>query len=348
MYCSKCGKENPDDNRFCEFCGAEMIDSGEKAALFHNKKRKGIFIAAVSGLIIFAIIVSLALFFSSGNKAEYNAKIDEADRYMEELDYDRAEAAYLEAIKIDPKEEEAYLKVADIYMNLEQYDDAEKILQNGQENAGGEAIEEKLKEVRKSIEENTFDPWGYFMEICTIGKMSGEIEMTYGDLNMRNSGAYTTWADFTNFNPSYYFIDDETPLFSFDDEQGFCDGMAGTAEQLFGIKEETTIQTLSENINPDSDFEVIHTTDVLKNNWRGKKTIGEKRYMICIYPDSFENMYYKEQYDPFNGNSVPKVTMDNLTTVFQEFKGDPFKIYPSTNVVIFDMESACYEIYSTN
>ena len=40
--------------------------------------------------------------------------------------------------------------------------------------------------------------------------------------------------------------------------------------------------------------------------------------------------------------------MDNLTTVFQEFKGDPFKIYPSTNVVIFDMESAYYEIYSTN
>ena len=54
----------------------------------------------------------------------------------------------MQAIDIEPKKEKAYLQVADVYVTQKRYDDAEQILQKGQDQAGGKKIRTKLKQVQ--------------------------------------------------------------------------------------------------------------------------------------------------------------------------------------------------------
>ena len=68
-----------------------------------RKKKRG-WIAAV--VIIAAVGVMIAAFLIVRNvreKQEYEKNMDSAEKYLEELDYENAEASYLKAIEIDPK-----------------------------------------------------------------------------------------------------------------------------------------------------------------------------------------------------------------------------------------------------
>lgn len=99
-------------------------------------------------MIVAAGVVGIVKYLESKTSAEYNAKLSEADNYLEEQEYDKAETAYLEAIEIEPKKEQAYLQVADVYVTQKRYEDAEQILQKGQDQAGGKKIRKKLKQVQ--------------------------------------------------------------------------------------------------------------------------------------------------------------------------------------------------------
>ena len=163
--CNKCGHTNPDDNKFCENCGnlfpegknetieedvsengnynndnkeeATKKQEGEEAKSKTKKSKKKLIISMIVTAIMVAIaVVVLLIYLDNKNMGEYNAKIDEADRYMEELDYNKAEAVYLEAIEIEPKEPEAYVKTADVYVAQEQNQKAEVILEKGEQQAG--------------------------------------------------------------------------------------------------------------------------------------------------------------------------------------------------------------------
>ena len=67
-------------------------------------------------IVIIAILISLVFVFNRKDTKAYDDKLEQAQKYVEELDYKRAETAYLEAIKIDSKQPKAYLKLADVYV----------------------------------------------------------------------------------------------------------------------------------------------------------------------------------------------------------------------------------------
>lgn len=155
--CPACGAENPEDNRFCEACGCELQSeaaapaeesSNESSAKSLSKKKKLLIGVVLGVLVVAAGVVGVVKYLDSKTSAEYNAKLSEADNYLEEQEYDKAETAYLQAIDIEPKKEKAYLQVADVYVTQKRYDDAEQILQKGQDQAGGKKIRTKLKQVQ--------------------------------------------------------------------------------------------------------------------------------------------------------------------------------------------------------
>ena len=155
--CPACGAENPEDNRFCEACGCELQSeaaapaeesSNESSAKSLSKKKKLLIGVVLGVLVVAAGVVGVVKYLDSKTSAEYNAKLSEADNYLEEQEYDKAETAYLEAIDIEPKKEKAYLQVADVYVTQKRYEDAEQILQKGQDQAGGKKIRTKLKQVQ--------------------------------------------------------------------------------------------------------------------------------------------------------------------------------------------------------
>lgn len=112
-------------------------------------KKKKAMVDVISGiLIVAAAVIGIVKYCDSKTSAEYNTKISEAEKYLNEEEYEKAETAYLQAIDIEPKKDDAYLQVADLYVSQEQYDDAENILQQGEELAGSKKIQIKLKQVK--------------------------------------------------------------------------------------------------------------------------------------------------------------------------------------------------------
>ena len=85
-----------------------------------TKKKKlmpGLIIGIAAGLVLIAGIVAFLFFFVFGaaGKAKVKKQLDLGEKYLTELDYDKAILAYKEAIAIDPKNVEGYMGLAEAY-----------------------------------------------------------------------------------------------------------------------------------------------------------------------------------------------------------------------------------------
>ncbi len=121
-----------------------------------NKKQKSMkLLLPIIVVVVIAIVISLVFVFNRKDTKAYDDKLEQAQKYVEEMDYKRAETAYLEAIKIDSKQPKAYLKLADVYVADEQADKAIKILNKGLKNVDKDdqkEITEKKKKIEKQIQ----------------------------------------------------------------------------------------------------------------------------------------------------------------------------------------------------
>lgn len=166
MYCEKCGQQLSEDAKFCDRCGQKIDESNEGKADDFNpsekKNRKSNIYLLLSGIIL--VLFALAFCFWFGFKNERDVKehkdyMETAEKYIEELDYEKAEATYLNAIEIEPKKKEPYLKLAKIYMEQGKYDKAEEILEKAdatgvkgtaEQEREEEQIKEQIKEEKKT------------------------------------------------------------------------------------------------------------------------------------------------------------------------------------------------------
>ena len=180
MYCPDCGKYNEEKARFCRFCGARLEENtGEQftqqgtvsqepeeqnAQDYQNmqagqeqqsngyedngpvkKKGKKIWIILAAVLIIAAAAAAVVFLWILPQQREknYKAHISDGNRYLEEMDYEKAEDSYLAAIEIEPKEPEPYLRLADIYEAQNEPEKVVEILKQGTENTDSPEIQEK-------------------------------------------------------------------------------------------------------------------------------------------------------------------------------------------------------------
>ena len=110
-----------------------------------TKNNKMIATAVVIILLIIAIIISLVFVFNNRHSAKaYNNKLEEAQKYVSKLDYKKAEAAYLAAIKVSPKKAKAYLGIADVYMSDGKEEKAISILEQGYKNVDSKKDKQEI------------------------------------------------------------------------------------------------------------------------------------------------------------------------------------------------------------
>ncbi|MCR5598405.1 MAG: tetratricopeptide repeat protein [Lachnospiraceae bacterium] len=162
MTCIKCGKEIMDGSVFCRYCGTPQADDsgsddetvllpgrrpgkaseGEKtpdeaklAAASVSKKKNllpfligGIAAVVVLAVLIFA--VSAVAVYNSPEK-KYDRQLSLAERYLDDLDYEKAIAAYKAAIEIDPNNPEAYKALAELYLAMDDSVSAQETVQAG-------------------------------------------------------------------------------------------------------------------------------------------------------------------------------------------------------------------------
>ena len=175
MFCTKCGNQLPDGSRFCPKCGNRVSDRPEEAVVQEPKAEKSHFSGAnaeenrssetnvekkkrkkwpwILVAILLLCLLAGGLFF--GNRALTQRRAEEqlslGERYLEELDYEAAIAAFEEAISIDPKMSEAYLGLAEAYLGLGDTDMALQILEEGYARTQDDEIQERLEELQEEL-----------------------------------------------------------------------------------------------------------------------------------------------------------------------------------------------------
>ena len=93
-----------------------------------KKKRRGLLITLICVGVVALLGVLTAVFFWMGatpSASPLQEALQLGEKYMDDLNYENAVAAYSEAIEIDPMNTDAYLGLAQSYMGAEQYDEAE-------------------------------------------------------------------------------------------------------------------------------------------------------------------------------------------------------------------------------
>lgn len=162
--CSRCGFSNPDEGAFCRQCGAKLEpESFNKAGTVNQtagKSGKKGWAVKVSAVVFLLLAITAASFFmfSGNSEKEYQEKIEEAEKYLYELDFEKAEELFIEARTIDPKKQESYEQLYRIYTIQEQPEKAEEVKEMAVENLPEETLPVFEKRIEVISEDERPDP----------------------------------------------------------------------------------------------------------------------------------------------------------------------------------------------
>ncbi|MGL6201975.1 MAG: WG repeat-containing protein [Lachnospiraceae bacterium] len=158
MQCNNCGKQNNEVAKFCKYCGQNLESQVTKQKKGNKKIIIVLIAAALIVLIVGGYFVIKPRISNNSNQTDngYEETMDRGNKYLESMDYEKAELEYLDAINIEPKEEEAYVELAELYVVWGKPEEAKKIVAEGIANVPAEK-QNKLPE--KEVE--TADYLGY-------------------------------------------------------------------------------------------------------------------------------------------------------------------------------------------
>lgn len=146
----------------------QLQETEEKAmenVVVRNKSRKKALLLTGIGVVLIltaAILIGVRTFGGSGRKLQEQLEL--GARYLEEMDYEHALAAFNAALSIDPKNADAYLGLVEVYIRTNDFESALKDAKEGYETTGDERLKEKIDMIESG---NIFASNGWNM------KMSG-------------------------------------------------------------------------------------------------------------------------------------------------------------------------------
>ncbi len=181
MNCISCGKEIGDNEAFCRYCGASqaVANGGNEETVLLNVNKTGkasdeekmfaetgktgsgtdgvvkkknlipLLIGCIAAIAVLAVLIftlSAVAIYNSPEK-KYDRQLSIAERYLGELDYEKAIAAYKAAIEIDPNNPEAYKMLAELYLAMDDRDSALDTVRAGIDASGDEVLSAMLTEI---------------------------------------------------------------------------------------------------------------------------------------------------------------------------------------------------------
>ena len=112
---------------------------------FKNLKSKKLFVMLIVIAFILAMLLICVIIAGGSNKLQ--SLLNLGNKYLEEMDYDRAKTAFDAALEIDPNNMSAYVGIAEIYISQEQYEYAKEILTQGYQITEDEYFSNRIAEV---------------------------------------------------------------------------------------------------------------------------------------------------------------------------------------------------------
>ena len=155
MKCLNCGHENDKNAKFCSRCGAALDHRATEKKSRGSRKIWILGTILLLGVMVGGIIALLNQKTDDGG--EYEKLVEQGNRYLLELDYENAEEMYLEALSIEPKKKEPYTKLAEIYMEQEEYEQARNIAEKAIQELPEEEHEE-FEQIIQQVQATTSEP----------------------------------------------------------------------------------------------------------------------------------------------------------------------------------------------
>ena len=106
-------------------------------------------------LLILALVVAGWAFMGMQSTRAFNDAMEQGNRYLLAMDLEQAEAHFLRAVEISPREVEPYLLLADVYVLQDEVELAIDILEQGMEavsESDREILEDKLEDVIQGVQ----------------------------------------------------------------------------------------------------------------------------------------------------------------------------------------------------
>ena len=127
--------------------------SKDKKDVVVEKKQISGWFWVISVIVIVVILALGTLFISSegANRVEMYRHLLHGDRFLEELDYEQAIMAYEEAISIAPRKPEPYIALAEVYIEMGEYDEAIRVLQEGIKETHSSRLENYYAELMNEL-----------------------------------------------------------------------------------------------------------------------------------------------------------------------------------------------------
>lgn len=134
MKCSRCGKENKDTAKYCSECGAPLEQpehSGEEKKKTSGKNK---WLTGAGIVILIAVLIAVGMvLFQKKKEKEFQQLVVSADRYLEEMDYQKAEDSYREILKVDPSRKSAYTGIIQAYYYQGEEEKIEEVINDAEE-----------------------------------------------------------------------------------------------------------------------------------------------------------------------------------------------------------------------
>ena len=181
----------------------------------NKNKKQTIIIFPIIIVVIISILVSIVFVFNNTNTIDYESKLEEAQKYVDEMDYKKAEIAYLEAIEIDSKQAKAYIELADIY----------------ELNNQNEKVAEVLNKAKKTVSSN------YKKEITNRKDQASNLIINNGGEHVTYNGKtyYWKYSDYSIKNVGGLGIDIDEGIYNVKskNEKLICEDSTGKQEVLY-------------------------------------------------------------------------------------------------------------------
>ena len=190
-----------------------------------KKKNKQKIAILVGGLVVLAA-ASITIALIAGrrvNEKKYGAKMESAQQYLLEEDYDTAETMYLQSIQMYPEKTEAYKELISLYIKEEEYDQAYETADQGYAHTKDtffESVMEKVRAAREQkakttpveIEQEVFferDTDNIAVRFNLLDNVAAfcyqQYVNTYGSSTVKEAGELGYEVKFANFSGSVYF-----------------------------------------------------------------------------------------------------------------------------------------------
>ena len=175
QFCSQCGKEVDQKDRFCERCGNPVRppDTGRKPSppqppeqvknrpTFQGSQERetpaGSTRKPLTAVkIVTMVLLGLALVFGAWHvERKVTADVDQQLSQDERFAYAEAVTTFTNAIEVEPRNEQAHLGLAEAYLGLEEIGKAIEVLEEGLAQTGSDIIRNKLDELLITRNEET-------------------------------------------------------------------------------------------------------------------------------------------------------------------------------------------------